>query len=130
MLRGLARSWRSLVAVATVFLIAASAGAALRHEPPPARGPALDQLTDASDSDATREPRLSERRLSIESHSSVAPRVAEARLAAESGRPARAFTTTRSVLSARVGDVPLESESGCAATTRWCRAHATSTQAP
>jgi len=130
MLRRIARSWRALAAVGLVLVTAASAGAALHRERPLTNLPALDQITAEAESDAASGPQILEHRLGVSDHSGVAPRVAEARQAVESGRPARWLGMPRLALPADAIERPIASDSGCAATTRWCRAHATSTQAP
>jgi len=130
MVLGSRRTWRTLVALCVTLVTAASAGAAFGHERPRTLGPALAELTDAGPDAGAGSPQIAEHRLLVDDDSAVAPRVAEARPVFESSGPALARVAARRELAPDRWEDRLASRSGCAATTRWCLAHATSTQAP
>ena len=130
MLRDSTRSRRALTAACVLFVTVSAANASLTFERPRALDPALAQLSASAGSDGSDSQQLSTHRLLIAQAASTPPRVAEARASLDLWSLERSQVAPRCELAEHGREDRLASRSGCAATTRWCRAHATSTQAP
>jgi hypothetical protein len=124
---------RRALALSTALLVsAASAQAAFTLEPPVARGAFRGQTADDENSEPVRsDPRAISALLdSLENETGVAPRVAEARPPALMRAPTLRVPEPGLVRAAGAFEAWFAGGSGCVDLTRWCLAHATSTQAP